>query len=56
MPTKPGSSRESGWRTIRRVTPFLWPKGEPGLRVRVVLAMVALLVAKLATVASPWFF
>ena len=48
--------RESGWRTIRRVAPFLWPEGERRLRWRVVAAMVALLVAKLATVATPWFF
>jgi ABC-type transport system involved in Fe-S cluster assembly fused permease/ATPase subunit len=52
----PETSRESGWRTIRRVAPFLWPRDEPGLRWRVVAAMVALLVAKLATVATPWFF
>jgi len=56
LPTTPETSRESGWRTIRRVAPFLWPEGEPGLRWRVVAAMVALLVAKLATVATPWFF
>ncbi len=56
MPLQPETSRESGWRTIRRVAPFLWPVGAPDLRRRVVLAMVALLVAKLATVATPWFF
>lgn len=53
---EPQTSRESGWRTIRRVAPFLWPEGEPGLRWRVVAAMIALFVAKLATVATPWFF
>ena len=52
----PETSRESGWRTISRVAPFLWPEDAPGLRARVVVAMVALLVAKLTTVATPWFF
>ncbi len=52
----PGTSRESGWRTIRRVVPFLWPADARELRWRVVAAMVALLAAKLATVATPWFF
>ena len=56
MTANPETSRESGWRTIRRVTPFLWPDDEPDLRRRVVAAMVALLLAKLATVATPWFF
>jgi ATP-binding cassette subfamily B protein len=52
----PETSRESGWRTIRRVVPFLWPKDDRGLRLRVAVALTALLLAKLATVATPWFF
>jgi len=56
LPTPPETPRESGWRTIRRVAPFLWPEDAPDLRLRVVAAMVALLAAKLATVATPWFF
>ncbi|HUF90544.1 MAG TPA: ABC transporter ATP-binding protein/permease [Gemmatimonadota bacterium] len=39
--------------TIRSLLPYLWPKGEPGLRLRVVLSLVCLLVAKLATVYVP---
>jgi ATP-binding cassette, subfamily B, heavy metal transporter len=46
----------SGWRTIERVLPYLWPEGEPGVRLRVVLAMLVLLLAKLATVVTPFFF
>ncbi len=45
-----------GWRTIRKVGPYLWPKADPAARRRVALAMIALLVAKLATVITPWFF
>ena len=39
--------------TIRSLLPYLWPRGEPGLRVRVVLSLACLLVAKLATVYVP---
>ena len=39
--------------TIRTLLPYLWPKGERGLRVRVVLSLACLLVAKLATVYVP---
>ncbi len=50
------TSRESGWRTIRKVTPYIWPEGETGLRARVVIAMLALVASRLATVATPVFF
>jgi ATP-binding cassette subfamily B protein len=50
------TSRASGWRTIRRVAPYLWPADAPELRRRVVLAMAALLLAKAATVTTPFFF
>jgi ATP-binding cassette subfamily B protein len=39
--------------TIRALLPYLWPKGEPGLRTRVVLSLLCLLIAKLATVYVP---
>jgi ATP-binding cassette subfamily B protein len=54
--TEPESARASGWRTIRRVTPFLWPPDHPESRRRVVLALTALLAGKLATVATPYLF
>ncbi|MFO1142925.1 MAG: ABC transporter ATP-binding protein/permease [Amaricoccus sp.] len=50
------TSGASAWRTIRRVSPYLWPPGEPGVKARVVLALAALLVSKLATVATPAVF
>ena len=40
-------------RVIQRVAPYLWPKGDTGARIRVVVAMVALVAAKLATVGTP---
>jgi ATP-binding cassette, subfamily B, heavy metal transporter len=47
---KPGSGHLS---TLRHIAPYLWPKGEPGLRARVVIALGLLVAAKLATVLTP---
>ncbi len=47
------ASHRSDLRTIRRLLPYLWPKGEPELRARVVLALTCLLAAKAATVYVP---
>ena len=44
------------WRVIRDVVPYLWPEGEWDARVRVVIAMAFLIVAKIATVITPFFF
>ena len=49
-------ARRSGWRTIRKVAPYLWPEGETGAKVRVVLALLALLAAKLVTVGTPFLY
>lgn len=46
----------NGWKTIKRVSPYLWPKNRFWLRVRVVAAMVALVLAKVATALTPFFF
>jgi len=43
----------SGWDTIRRVAPYLWPPGERGIKVRVVVALALLLVSKLIAVGTP---
>ncbi len=48
--------RRSAIRTIRRVIPYLWPAGHPAIKVRVVLAMIALVLAKVFTVTTPFFF
>ena len=49
-------ARRSGWRTIRRVAPYLWPEGQAWVKQRVVAAMVALFVAKLVAVGTPFFY
>ncbi|MEM8656926.1 MAG: ABC transporter transmembrane domain-containing protein, partial [Pseudomonadota bacterium] len=50
------AERRSGLRTVRRVWPYLWPEGELWIKVRVVLALVLLVAAKVATVAVPAVF
>ena len=40
-------------RVIKRVSPYLWPKGETNAKVRVVIALAALILAKIATVLTP---
>jgi ATP-binding cassette subfamily B protein len=45
--------RRSGWRTIRKVLPYLWPDDPLWVKRRVVWAMLLLLVAKLVSVATP---
>ncbi|MEM7089228.1 MAG: metal ABC transporter permease, partial [Pseudomonadota bacterium] len=46
-------ARRAGWRTIRKVAPYLWPDDEPWVKRRVVLAMVMLVCAKLIAVCTP---
>ena len=49
-------ARRSGWRTIRKVAPYLWPEDEPWVKRRVVLALVALFLAKIVSVSTPFFY
>ena len=46
----------SGWHTIQRVLPYLWPAGEAWVKRRVVLALLLLLAAKVVSVATPFFY
>jgi len=50
------AARASGWRTIRRVAPYLWPEDKPWAKRRVVLAMLALILAKVVAVGTPFFY
>ena len=40
-------------RTVLSLAPYLWPKGNPGARVRVVIAMIFMLLSKIVTVYVP---
>ena len=46
----------SGWRTIKRVAPYLWPKDKLWVKQRVVLAMAMLLIAKIVAVGTPLLY
>ena len=45
--------RASGWRTIRKVAPYLWPADMPWVKKRVVWAMLALVLSKVVSVYTP---
>ncbi|MCV6597350.1 MAG: ABC transporter ATP-binding protein/permease [Mangrovicoccus sp.] len=44
------------WAIIRKLSPYLWPKGHLEIRIRVVLAIAALVMAKLIAVATPLLY
>ena len=48
----PGKQRSNA-QTIQTLAPYLWPKDDPGGRLRVVIAMAFLVLAKVATVYVP---
>ncbi len=54
-PVEPAKS-DNGGRIIARVVPYLWPKGQDWVRRRVVLALIALVLAKVVAVGTPFFY
>ncbi|MES2664974.1 MAG: ABC transporter ATP-binding protein/permease [Pseudomonadota bacterium] len=46
----------SGWQTILRVLPYLWPDGQAWVKRRVVIAMLMLLATKLVSITTPWIY
>lgn len=44
------------WNTLLALLPYLWPKGESNIRMRVVLALACLMGAKTANVTVPIFY
>ncbi len=56
QPADAGDPSASGRATLRRVVPYLWPSGESGIKTRVVVSMVLLLVAKLIAVGTPLLY
>jgi ATP-binding cassette subfamily B protein len=45
-PDAPTSTEPADWRTLKRFLPYLWPADAPGLRVRIVVAMLLVLASK----------
>ncbi|WP_341864329.1 ABC transporter ATP-binding protein/permease [Gymnodinialimonas sp. 57CJ19] len=50
------AERRSGWRTIRKVAPYLWPKDKPWVKQRVVISLIMLAVAKVIAVGTPFLY
>ncbi|WP_301751627.1 ABC transporter ATP-binding protein/permease [uncultured Erythrobacter sp.] len=44
------------WATLKRFLPYLWPKDNPGLRMRIAVSMVLVLAAKGVTLALPFAY
>ena len=56
-PTEPTPGAPSGGLAIiRRVAPYLWPKGRPDIKTRVVAAVAMLVLAKLIAVSTPFLY
>ncbi|GHE86714.1 metal ABC transporter permease [Aliiroseovarius zhejiangensis] len=47
---------KNGWRTIKRVAPYLWPDDQPWVKRRVVIALVMLLASKIVSVLTPFLY
>jgi len=48
--------RDQGMRTLRKVAPYLWPDGQGWVKRRVVLALGALILAKIVSVMTPFLY
>jgi len=46
----------SGWTTVRRVGPYLWPDDHPWVKRRVVIALVVLFFGRLISVITPFYY
>jgi ATP-binding cassette subfamily B protein len=44
------------WTTLSQLWPYMWPDGRPDLKMRVVLSMAALVLAKVITVLVPYLY
>ena len=46
----------SGWQTISRILPYLWPDGQGWVKRRVVIALMMLVAAKAVSIVTPWLY
>ncbi|KEO89053.1 metal ABC transporter permease [Erythrobacter longus] len=53
-PTKPVDAE--GWITLKRFLPYLWPADNPGLRMRIVVSMGLVLIAKAVILSLPFAY
>ncbi len=52
-PNASAKTARGSFKTVLSLLPYLWPRGETGLRVKLVLATLAMLLAKIGTVYVP---
>ena len=52
--TEKAAKRESMFKTLRSLWPYMWPAGRPDLKQRVVVALAVLVAAKIVTVLVPY--
>ena len=45
-----------GFAIMRRFLPYLWPKDQPGLRVRIIFALLLVVVSKLIQFSMGWLY
>lgn len=50
----PRDARHDGWGTLKRFLPYLWPRDNPALRVRIVIAVVLILLSTATQFALPY--
>ncbi|SEQ83784.1 ATP-binding cassette, subfamily B [Faunimonas pinastri] len=53
---KVSAERGSTFETLKNLWPYMWPSDRPDLKMRVMVAILALLAAKVVTVLVPYFF
>ncbi|KAA5606203.1 ABC transporter ATP-binding protein/permease [Roseospira marina] len=56
LPPETPQGIRGDWRVLRRLIPHLWPRDNPRLRARMVLALGLLVLAKIATVYVPLYY
>ncbi len=47
---------DGGWATLRALVPWLWPDGRMDLKIRVVIALLFLLIAKVFALTAPFLY
>ena len=54
--TNAPDARHDGWNTLARFLPYLWPRDNPKLRVRIVIATLLIVAGKAVTLVLPFFY
>ena len=55
-PAPSAGARHDGWHTLRRFLPYLWPRDNPALRIRIIGATLLIVAAKATTLALPYAY